>query len=59
MCDKSSPLLVVKDPLEILVYLLATVKGVSFIPLAKFQHGYYSILTQTQLVVLFSTAPRY
>lgn len=40
MCDKSSPMLIVKDPLEILVYLCATVKGVSFISLAKFQCGY-------------------
>lgn len=40
MHDKSSPMLVVKDPLEILVYLCATVKGVSFISFAKFQHGY-------------------
>lgn len=40
MRDKSLPLLVVKDPLEILAYLCATVKGVSFVPLAKFQHGY-------------------
>lgn len=40
MHDKSSPTLVVKDPLEILAYLCATVKGVSFIPSAKFQRGY-------------------
>lgn len=38
--DNSSPLLVVKDALELLAYLCVTVEGGSFVSLAKFQHGY-------------------
>lgn len=36
----SSPLLVMKDALELLAYLCVTVEGASFVSLAKFQHGY-------------------